>query len=153
MEFFFATGCRVGEVHRLNRHDFDGYRQALIVLGKGSKEREVYLGSKARIWVHRYLAERHDPDPALFVTERAPHRLSIRGMQHALKRIARRGGLDQKVHPHVLRHLLATIVLNQGAPLVAVQSILGHEKPETTQLYAVLSGEARHQAYQRYFVQ
>ncbi len=52
-----------------------------------------------------------------------------------------------------MRHILATTLLNQGAPLVAVQSLLGHEKPETTQLYAVLSGETRHQAYQRYFVQ
>ncbi len=51
------------------------------------------------------------------------------------------------------RYTLATTLLNHGAPLVAVQSILGHEKPETTQLYAVLSGETRHQAYQRYFVQ
>jgi len=153
VEFFFATGCRVGEVYRLNRHDLDGYRQAVIVLGKGNKEREVYLGSKARIWIQRYLTERQDTDPALFVTERAPHRLSIHGIQHAFKRIAGRCGLAQKVHPHVLRHTLATTLLNQGAPLVAVQSILGHEKPETTQLYAVLSGEARHQAYQRYFVQ
>ncbi len=153
VEFLFATGCRVGEVHRLNRHDLDGYRQAVIVLGKGNKEREVYLGSKARIWLHRYLAERQDHDQALFVTEPAPHRLSIHGIQQALKRIAGRCGLAQKVHPHILRHTLATTLLNQGAPLVAVQSILGHEKPETTQLYAVLSGEARHQAYQRYFVQ
>jgi len=153
VEFFFATGCRVGEVHRLNRQDWDGYRQAILVLGKGNKEREVYLGSKARIWLHRYLTERQDHDPALFVTERGGHRLSIHGTQQAFKRIASRCGLAQKVHPHILRHTLATTLLNQGAPLVAVQSILGHEKPETTQLYAVLSGEARHQAYQRYFVQ
>jgi len=153
VEFFFATGCRVGEVYRLNRQDWDGYHQAILVLGKGNKEREVYLGSKARIWLHRYLTERQDHDPALFVTERAAHRLSIHGIQQTFKRIASRCGLAPKVHPHVLRHTLATTLLNQGAPLVAVQSILGHEKPETTQLYAVLSGEARHHAYQRYFVQ
>jgi len=104
VEFFFATGCRVGEVHRLHRHDLDGQRQAVIVLGKGNKEREVYLGSKARIWIQRYLAERQDGDPALFVTERAPHRLSIHGIQQAFKRIANRCGLVQKVHPHILRH-------------------------------------------------
>ena len=93
VEFFFATGCRVGEVVRLNRQDIDHYRNAVLVLGKGNKEREVYLGSKARIWIQRYLAERQDRDPALFVTERAPD-----------KRIASRCGLAQKVHPHVLRH-------------------------------------------------
>ena len=94
--------------------------------------------------MHRYLAEPQDTDSAWFVTERAAHRLSIHRIQPAFKRIASRCGLAQEVHPHVLRHTLATILLNQGAPLVAVQSILGHEKPETTQLYAVVSGEARH---------
>ncbi|MHB1629437.1 MAG: tyrosine-type recombinase/integrase [Bacilli bacterium] len=54
---------------------------------------------------------------------------------------------------YVERHTLATVLLNQGAPLVAVQSILGHEKPETTQVYATLGGAARQQVYERYFVQ
>ncbi|PSR34439.1 MAG: integrase [Sulfobacillus benefaciens] len=64
----------------------------------------------------------------------------------------KRFSLAEKVHPHTMEHTLATTLLNQGVPLVAVQSILGHEKPETNQLYAVWSGETRHQAYQRYFV-
>lgn len=51
-----------------------------------------------------------------------------------------------------MRHTLTTVLLNQGAPLIAVQSIQGHEKPETTHLYATLSGTARQQVYQRYFV-
>ena len=134
--FFFAIGSTGAT--------WMGIVRRSLCWGRGNKEREVYLGSKARIWMHRYLAERQDTDPALFVTERVAHRLSIHGIQHAFKRIASRCGLAQKVHPHVLRHTLATILLNQGAPLVAVQSILGHEKPETTQLYAVVSGEARH---------
>lgn len=67
--------------------------------------------------------------------------------------MAARCGLEEKVLPHTMRHTLVITLLNQGVPLVAVQSILGHEKPETTQLYAVLSGETRHQAFQRYFVQ
>ncbi len=104
VEFFFATGCRVGEVVRLNRQDIDHDRHAVLVLGKGNKQREVYLGSKARIWLQRYLAERRDSAPALFVTERAPRRLSIHGIQHTFKRIATRCGLADKVHPHVLRH-------------------------------------------------
>ena len=84
------------------------------------------------------------------MTGRAPIGcLSIHGLQGVFKRVARRCDLAEKGHPHTM----ATTLLNQGAPLVAVQSILGHEKPETTQLYAVLSGKTRHQAYQRYFVQ
>ena len=72
VEFFFATGCRVGEAVRLNRRDVDWQRGSVVVVGTGNKEREVYLGSKARIWLTRYFAERQDADPALWVTERAP---------------------------------------------------------------------------------
>ncbi len=154
IEFFFATGCRVGEAHRLNRNAFDWQRRSVVVLGKGNKEREVYFGSRAAIWLKRYLSGRKDSDVALFVTERRPiGRMSIHQIQYIFRRVARRCDLEARVTPHVLRHTLATVLLNQGAPLVAVQSILGHEKPETTQLYARLSGTARQQAYLRYFVQ
>ncbi|KPV42929.1 tyrosine-type recombinase/integrase [Alicyclobacillus ferrooxydans] len=153
VEFFFATGGRISEIQRLNRNQIDWYRGAVTVLGKGDKEREVYFGAKARIWVKRYLRDRNDHDPALFVTMRQPHRMSVHQMQYIFKRIASRCNLAERVSPHKMRHTLATVLLNQGAPLVAVQSILGHEKPETTQLYATLSGTSRQQAYERYFVQ
>ncbi|GEO26859.1 integrase [Alicyclobacillus acidoterrestris] len=153
VEFFFATGGRVAEIQRINKDEIDWQRGSVTVLGKGDKEREVYFGAKARIWVERYLRERKDRDPALFVTQRSPHRMSVHEIQYIFKRIAKRCGLAERVSPHKMRHTLATVLLNQGAPLVAVQSILGHEKPETTQLYAHLSGAARQQSYQRYFVQ
>lgn len=153
IEFFFATGCRVAEIQRLDRQDIDWHRGAITVLGKGDKEREVYFGAKCRIWMQRYLNSRSDTDKALFVTERRPHRMSIHEIQYIFKRVAGRCELGSKVSPHKMRHTLATVLINQGAPLVTVQSILGHEKPETTQLYATLSGAARQQSYQRYFVQ
>lgn len=154
LEFFFATGARVGEVHRLNRNAIDWSRQSCVVVGKGNKEREVYFGAKAAIWLKRYLASRKDSDVALFATVHRPyHRLAIHEIQRVFKEVAARCGLEKRLTPHVLRHTLATTLLNQGAPLVAVQSILGHEKPETTQIYAHLSGSARQQAYNRYFVQ
>ncbi len=153
IEFFFATGCRVSEIMHLNRNAIDWQRGAVTVLGKGNKEREVYFGAKARIWLQRYLNSRNDMDMALFVTTNKPHRMPVHRIQDIVKIVAGRCGLAGKVSPHVLRHTLATVLLNQGAPLAAVQSILGHEKPETTQLYATLSGSTRQQAYQRYFVQ
>lgn len=153
VEFFFATGCRIGEVHKLNRDSIDWNRKAVLVVGKGNKEREVYFGSRAAIWLRRYLDDRTDDDPALFVTVKAPHRPTIHHMEHWFKQIAQRCGLSHRVTPHTLRHSLATSLLNQGAPLAAVQSILGHQKAETTQVYAVLSGTARQQAYTRYFTQ
>ncbi len=132
IEFFFASGCRVAEIQRLNRNDIDWQRGAVNVLGKGNKEREVYFGAKSRIWLQRYLRGRTDDDRALFVTERQPHRMSIHEIQYIFKRIASRCNLEERVSPHKMRHTLATVLINQGAPLVTVQSILGHEKPETT---------------------
>ena len=70
MEFFFTIGCRVGKVQKLNRSAIDGQRGCVNVIGKGNKEREVYFGSKANIWLQRYLNFRGDMDAALFVIER-----------------------------------------------------------------------------------
>ena len=154
VEFFFASGCRIGEVHRIDRRVIDTDRRAVMVLGKGGKEREVYYGARCAIWLRRYLATRHDDDAALFVTERNPHRrVSIHQVQYVFKRIAKRCGLEARVTPHVLRHTYGTFLLNQGAPLAAVQTLMGHSKPTTTQLYAQLSGTERQRAYERYFVQ
>lgn len=162
IEFFFATGCRVGEVHGLNHDKLDWTRRSAIVLGKGNKEREVYFGAKAALWLRRYLNGRGDLSPALFVTDRrrvqkdgslSRQRMSISQMQRIFKRVAARCGLATRVTPHVLRHTLATLLLNQDAPIAAVQSILGHASPTTTQLYVHLSGESRQATYRRYFPQ
>ena len=162
IEFFFATGCRVGEVHELNHNKLDWTRRSAIVLDKGNKEREVYFGAKAALWLRRYLNSRGDSSPALFVTDRcraqedgslSRQRLSISQMQRIFKRVASGCGLATRVTPHVLRHTLATLLLNQDAPIAAVQSILGHASPTTTQLYVHLSGESRQATYRRYFSQ
>lgn len=71
----------------------------------------------------------------------------VHQLQYIFKRVASRCGLQNKDSPHKMRHSLAAVLLNQGVPLVAVQSSLGHEQPETTQLYACLIGTARQQAY------
>lgn len=154
IEFFFATGCRISEVQQLNRNSIDWNRKAVTVFGKGRKEREVYFGAKAAIWLKRYLAKRKDTDMALFVTDQNPHnRISVHQIQYIFKRVAKRCGLEERVTPHVLRHTFATFLINQGAPLHAVQTLCGHDRPETTMRYLNLSGESRAQAYRRYFVQ
>ncbi len=162
VEFFFATGCRVGEIYGLNHDKLDWTRRSAIVLGKGNKEREVYFGAKAALWLRRYLNGRGDLSPALFVTDRrrlqkdgnlSRQRMSISQMQRVFKRVAARCGLATRVTPRVLRHTLATLLLNQDAPIAAVQSILGHASPTTTQLYIHLSGESRQATYRRYFPQ
>lgn len=151
IEFFYATGCRIGEVAALNRTDIDFETRTVIVRGKGDKEREVYFTVKCAIVLRRYLRGRKDDDPALFVTERAPRRLSIAQMRGVIKDIAKRAEVDVNVYPHRLRHSFATHLLNNDAPLDAIQELLGHTKIETTRLYAQLTGEKRRDIYRRYF--
>jgi len=123
-------------------------------VGKGSKEREVYFSWKAIYHLKKYLNSRGDVVPALFVTERKPcRRLSKRGFQREIKIIAERSGLKKNVHPHVYRHTFATLTLNNGADLAAVQNLLGHSNPGTTQIYAQLTNGRKKEQYQKYLVQ
>ena len=151
VEFMYSTGCRIGEVHRLNRNAINWDQRSCIVLGKGDKEREVFFSIKAAIWLKKYLAGRKDSDVALFVTERKPHRMGIDQIRYVIKRIARRSEVEVNVYPHKLRHSFATHLLNNGAPMEGIQTLLGHQKLETTMLYAQLSGPRRKEIYIKYF--
>ncbi|MEY2196817.1 tyrosine-type recombinase/integrase [Neobacillus sp. BF23-41] len=87
----------------------------------------------------------------IFVTERHPHRMSIGQMRYIIKRISSRAVINKEIHPHQLRHSYATHLLNNGAPIDVIQSLLGHEKSETTRIYAQLSGSLRREFYRKYF--
>ncbi|MBM7608751.1 tyrosine-type recombinase/integrase [Ureibacillus composti] len=151
-EFLYSTGCRIGEVAKLNRDDIDFRTNSVIVHGKGDKEREVYFNIRCSIWLKRYLDERDDEDPGLFITDRRPkRRMSIDNLRYIIKRISNRAGIKKNIHPHQLRHSYATHMINNGAPIDVIQSLLGHEKSETTKIYAQLSGKLRHDFYSKYF--
>ncbi len=150
-EFMFSTGCRIGEIVYIDRNCINWSDRSAIVRGKGDKEREVYFNIRCDIWLKRYVQERLDQDPAIFVTERVPHRISIAQMRYVIKRISKRAGIDKTIHPHQLRHSYATHLLNNGAPLDVIQSLLGHEKSEKTRIYAQLSGKLRQEFYRKYF--
>jgi len=97
---------------------------------------------------------RADNEPALFITERRPYRrLSNRGIQREIAKIAERSGIQKKIHPHVFRHTFATLLLNNGADIVSVQGLLGHTDPATTQIYAQVTDEKRKQAHKQFLVQ
>lgn len=151
-EFFYSTGCRIGEVAKLNRDDINFAGNSVIVHGKGDKEREVYFNIRCGIWLNRYLEERDDDESCLFVTERRPkRRMSIDTLRYIVRRISNRAGITKTIHPHQLRHSYATHMVDNGAPLEVIQSLLGHEKSETTKIYAHLSGKLRHDFYSKYF--
>lgn len=154
IEVMYASGCRLSEVQQLNKNDIDNRLMSTKVIGKGNKEREVYLSFKAMYHLKKYLQSRDDDCEALFVTERKPYRrLSNSGIQREIGKIAKQAGLEKNVHPHILRHTFATLLLNNGAELAAVQALLGHENASTTQIYAQLSEEKKHEQHKKYLIQ
>lgn len=154
IEVLYATGCRLSEVYGMNRGSINHQAMSCRVIGKGNKEREVYFSFKAMYHLNRYLSKRTDDCDALLVTERRPsRRLSRRGIQREIDMIAKAAGLSGKVSPHVLRHTFATLTLNNGAELVAVQELMGHSDPQTTLRYARITEERKREQHKRYLVQ
>lgn len=154
IEIMYATGCRLSEVYGMDRDAINHQSMSCRVIGKGNKEREVYFSFKAMYHLTKYLKSRTDDCEALMVTERKPHRrLTKRGIQREIAMIARAAGLQDKVSPHVLRHTFATLTLNNGAELVAVQELMGHSDPQTTLRYARITEERKREQHKRYLVQ
>ncbi|HET7765132.1 MAG TPA: tyrosine recombinase XerC [Burkholderiales bacterium] len=151
-ELFYSSGLRLAELVSLDCADAEGVlRQAEVtVTGKGAKTRTVPVGSKARAAADAWLAQRgalaNSDEPALFVGARG-RRISPSSVRHALSQWARRLGLPQHVHPHMLRHSFATHVLQSSGDLRAVQEMLGHASISTTQVYTHLDFQHLAKAY------
>lgn len=139
IDLLASTGIRVGELVLINRTDVDFVNRECIVLGKGNKQRKVYFDARTKIHLQRYLSERTDDNPALFVTLNKPHsRLQIKGVEVRLQRLGRKLGLI-RVHPHKFRRTLATMAIDKGMPIEQVQQLLGHESVDTTLQYAMVN--------------
>jgi len=150
LEFFYSTGCRLDEVSKLNKVDIDWSQGCLQVIGKGDKERTVFLNAKAKVHLKKYLASRKDNNEALFVSARDPHsRLGHRAFQIDFNKLGKLAGITKSVHPHLLRHTTATIAVNNGASLQSVQKMLGHSNPSTTLIYADLNIEEVQMSHKR----
>jgi integrase/recombinase XerD len=155
ISLLYATGCRIGEVHLMNKKDIDWNSRSIIVLGKGDKQREVYFDTKTKYWLKSYLDSRDDEIEALFICERPLHgvysRSSIHQLRYTVKRVSKRSNVDVNIYPHRFRHTFATHLLDRGAPMEVISDLCGHARISTTQIYAQLSGERRREQYRKYF--
>ena len=148
MSFLLATGCRVGEIVGLNKKDVKLNAAECIVLGKGNKERTVFLDPVSGMLIKQYLDTRKDTCPALFAGK-GSERLTPGGVRFMLRNLADRTGVDH-VHPHKFRRTLATNLIHHGMPIQEVAAILGHDKLDTTMQYVVLDKSDVRNAYRKY---
>lgn len=152
LEVLYATGTRVSEAVGLDVDDLTG-GEMVRVLGKGSKQRMVPVGSFARAAVEDYLvrvrpqfAARGTATPALFLGPRGG-RLSRQGAWLVIQAAAERAALGPHVSPHTFRHSFATHLLQGGADVRVVQELLGHASVATTQLYTLVTADALRDMY------
>lgn len=146
--FLRSTGCRISEMTQLDRDNVNIDALECVVLGKGNKERTVYLSSVAGMALREYLNTRKDDNPALFIGKRC-ERLTPHGVRYMLSQLEQMTGV-QHVHPHKFRRTLATNLIRHGMPIQEVATILGHNKLDTTMQYIVLNKEDVKNSYQKY---
>lgn len=133
VNFLYSTGCRVSELCSTNINNIDFKNKKVIVLGKGNKERYVYLSEETCNSIIKYLKTRQDNNEALFLSIRK-NRISDDGVRYILHNIEKRTGIEN-IHPHRFRRTLATNLLNKGMAIQDVSRLLGHTNVGTTQVY------------------
>lgn len=152
VEFLYSSGCRVSEVSSLDVGDVDFSKMEVKVIGKGNKERIVYMTEKCTMYLQEYLESRRGRQEALFSSSRAPHRrLGKNGIEKALKKLGERAKVSN-VHPHRYRRTMATDLINRGCNIQDVQKLLGHVSISTTQIYYVSDQQYVKMAYQKFAV-
>jgi integrase/recombinase XerC len=144
-ELLYGCGIRNSELIGINLDDIRLSSEAILIRGKGKKERYVPFGDSVKTALASYLpvrqrtlAERKKNTAALLINQRGG-RLTTRSVGRIIKKIAVAKGLSPDVHPHTLRHAFGTHMLEEGADLRSIQEMLGHERLSTTQRYTQLS--------------
>lgn len=143
IDFLYSTGCRVSEMTGADKSDIDWDNSRVLVKGKGSKFRWVYLNARASVSLKAYLDSRSDTSPALFVgksksrrsSDNNPARLTKSGVEVMIRNLGKSLSIE-KAHPHRFRRTAATVALRRGMPIEQVSKILGHASLNTTTIYA-----------------
>ena len=149
ISFLASTGCRINEMTQLDRDDVDLVNLECTVLGKGNKERTVYLDAVTGMLIRDYLNQRTDSLPALFIGK-GTDRIKPGGVRFMLKSLQSKAQIETNVHPHKFRRTLATNLIRHGMPIQEVAAILGHDKLDTTMQYVVLDKSEVKNSYKKY---
>ena len=144
LELMYSSGLRVSELLNLEVNNIDFNMNLVRVFGKGSKERIVPIDDIATAYLNKYIEVyrntllKNKESDILFLNSRGD-KLTRQGFFKILKTIAKEKGIKKELSPHTLRHSFATHLLNHGADLRSIQTMLGHENIETTQIYTHVS--------------
>jgi site-specific recombinase XerD len=155
LETLYSTGCRAGELSDMKVERIDFNHGLIRVIGKGSKERVVFLGKKASSALADYLPLRAirikrmkvRDHGKVFVNQRGGP-LSVRGMETIIDARRKASGIKKRVSPHAFRHSFATHLVAGGADIRVVQEMLGHSSISTTQVYAHVDMEHLRSVYE-----
>ncbi|MCK5087647.1 MAG: site-specific tyrosine recombinase XerD [Melioribacteraceae bacterium] len=147
LEMFYSCGLRVSELITLKKGDLFFKDDVIRVLGKGSKQRIIPIGSSSINWTTKYLTKsrpllekKMKSENIVFLNKRGT-KLSRMGIWKIVDRYSKEAGIKKEVHPHTFRHSFATHLLEGGADLRAVQEMLGHADISTTQIYTHIDRE------------
>jgi len=148
LELFYSCGLRISELLALDVRDIDFIGETLQVMGKGSKERIVPIGGPAINAIQRYRQEAAVTSGPLFLSKRRT-RITQQAVDQLLKKYLKLSDIPFAISPHKLRHSFATHLLDAGADLRSVQSLLGHASLSTTQIYTHVTKDRLKQAYDK----
>lgn len=154
LELLYSSGLRISELQGLRIKDVDHSRLLVRVTGKGNKTRIIPMGTKARDAILTWLQVYGDfkgvlnPNSPLFLSKNG-RVLSIRQIRNRVVFQAERAGIEEHLHPHLLRHCFATHMLSNSQDLRAVQEMLGHANVSTTQIYTHLDFDNLASVYDR----
>lgn len=164
MELMFSTGLRVSEVASLDRALINTENGEMRIIGKGRKERIVFVSPRAREWMQAYFARRGDELPAAFAgykgkgagdhpsakVEANATRLTPRSVDRIIQKHALEAGIVKNITPHTLRHSFATDLLLNGADIRSVQTLLGHASITTTQVYTHITNQHLREVHEKF---
>ena len=151
IELLYATGLRVSELVNIKIKDIDMYNKTIKVLGKGSKERIVLYNNHTKDALNKYLNdgyhELNKKNNNYLILNKNGDKLSDRYVRNIINKLVRKAGLNIKISPHTIRHTFATDMLEEGADLVTVKELLGHESLNTTSIYTHITNEQIKKTY------